>query len=44
MVNEGRIWSLAHWRNIENWFLEMAKEVAPAAVDKFENPHCTVLG
>lgn len=44
MVNEGHIWSMGQWNHISKWFLDMAKEVAPAAVAKLENPRCTVLG
>lgn len=44
MVNEGYNWSKGQWNHIRKWFLEQAKEVAPAAVDKLENPRCTILG
>ena len=44
MVNEGYNWSKGQWNRIRQWFLEIAKEVAPAAVAKLENPRCTVLG
>jgi hypothetical protein len=44
MINEGYNWSKGQWNCIKEWFLEIAKEVAPAAVAKLENPRCTVLG
>lgn len=44
MVNEGYNWSRGQWTNISKWFLEQAKEVAPAAVNNLENPRCTILG
>lgn len=43
MLNEA-IWSKGKWDHIGEWFLEKAKEVAPGAVAKLENPHCTILG
>lgn len=35
---------MGQWNHISNWFLEKAKEAAPSAVSKLENPRCTVLG